>query len=353
MWVDFLRVILRSSEPKKSGSALVARTFRATIVVGRGRVTSPPDTLATSVDVYDPSMSIRLRSWTQGSVGVRLPGAAIVLALLATACGSGDSAYVARGGDLGHIHDLALADDGTLLVAAHTGLYRIESIDRAVLVGAEQHDLMAMTTDTDGSLLAGGHPDLRYEEYSVPDRPRFLGLARSDDEGESWEVVDLLGDADFHALAPSGGGLYAAETAGQIWYRDGEGAWSRLGSMEARDLAIDPEDSERQLAPAFDAVLWASSDGANTWAVVQDAPALIEVEWIESESIVGVDEAGTIFAASDPAGPWSELLAGPEGAETFWVDAEGRWWLTVHGGGVTRSDDNGLTWVDVYVPPER
>ncbi len=275
------------------------------------------------------------------------------LAVVGAACGSGESAYVARGGDLGHIHDLALADDGALLVAAHTGLYRIEGIDRAVLVGAEQHDLMAMTTEADGSLLAGGHPDLRYDEYSVPDRPRFLGLARSDDEGKSWEVLDLLGDADFHALVPAGDGLYAAETSGQIWYRDGENIWTRLGEVEARDLAIDPEDPSRQLAPAYDAVLWASADGANTWTVVEGAPALIEVEWIEPDRILGVDEAGTVFEADDLGGPWTDLVAGPEGAETFWVDEQGRWWLTVHGGGVTRSDDGGQTWADVYVPPPR
>ena len=275
------------------------------------------------------------------------------LAVVGAACGSDDSAYVARGGDLGHIHDLALAEDGALLVAAHTGLYRIDGLDRAVLVGAEQHDLMAMTTEADGSLLAGGHPDLRYDEYSVPDRPRFLGLARSDDEGKSWEVLDLLGDADFHALVPAGDGLYAAETSGQIWYRDSENIWTRLGEVEARDLAIDPEDPSRQLAPAYDAVLWASADGANTWTVVEGAPALIEVEWIEADRILGVDEAGTVFEADDLDGPWTELVVGPEGAETFWVDEQGRWWLTVHGGGVTRSDDGGQTWVDVYVPPPR
>jgi len=276
----------------------------------------------------------------------------VLLALIASACGSGESALVARGGDLGHIHDLVV-DGDQLLVASHTGLYRIEGIDRAVLVGSVQHDLMAMTVDADGALMAGGHPDLRLEEYAVEGRPRFLGLARSTDAGESWEVVDLLGEADFHALVPAGGGVYAAESSGLIWFRDSTDGWVQLGSVEARDLAIDPDNTDRQLAPSFDAVLWASADGAATWTEVADAPSLIEVEWTRQGSILGVDEAGTIFGADQPEGPWTEVAEGLDGAETLYVDSAGRWWLTVHGGNISRSDDNGATWVDVYVPPPR
>jgi hypothetical protein len=85
--------------------------------------------------------------------------------LLAVAsCANDSDEVVAEPGALGHIHDLVLTDDDTLLVASHGGLYRIDEFDRAVLVGTEQHDLMSMSADADG-LLASGHPDLRLEKY--------------------------------------------------------------------------------------------------------------------------------------------------------------------------------------------
>jgi hypothetical protein len=279
--------------------------------------------------------------------------AGLVMALIAAACSSGTATVVAGAGALGHIHDLVLTEDGRLLAASHTGLYRIEDTDRAVLVGTEQHDLMAMTTDSDDALLAGGHPDLRLEQYAVEGRLPFLGLARSTDGGETWAVGALLGITDFHALIPFAGELYGADVSGSIWRRDAAGEWSQLGEVDARDLAINPLDADQQVAASFDAVVWSSSDGAVSWSVVEGAPALIEVEWASQGSLLGVDEAGTIYAAEQPAGPWTSVAAGLDGAETFYVDQAGRWWLTVHGAGISRSDDNGATWIDVYVPPAR
>jgi hypothetical protein len=275
----------------------------------------------------------------------------VTLVVVAAACGSSDREVVAGPGDLGHIHDLVV-DDGTVLVASHTGLYRIEGLDRAVLVGTEHHDLMSMTMDG-SELLASGHPDLRFDEYRVEDRPPFLGLARSRDGGESWEVVDLLGDADFHALVPVDDGLYGAETSGRIWHLDADGAWVELGEVEARDLAVDPTDPSRQLAPDYDGVVRVSSDGAETWSVLDGSPTLLEIEWPASEVVLGVEQDGTIWAASSPELAWDRVAAGPAEVETFSVDHAGVWWVTVHGGAISRSDDQGTTWDDVYVPPTR
>lgn len=58
-------------------------------------------------------------------------------ALALSACSNDTGGRVAGPGELGHIHDLVIDEDGSLLVASHSGLYRIESIDRAVLVGSE------------------------------------------------------------------------------------------------------------------------------------------------------------------------------------------------------------------------
>ncbi len=276
------------------------------------------------------------------------------IVLVATACGSGGSDPIVAGpDDLSHIHDLTFDEDGNLLVASHLGLWRVEGPDRAVLVGAQQHDLMSMTSDIDGSLIAGGHPDLRLDDFRVEDRPPFLGLARSTDGGRSWDVMGLLGEADFHALVPRDGGLYAAGGAGRIWHLDSEGNWTQLGEMLARDLAIDPEDTNRQIAPDYDGGVFVSTDGALTWTPIADAPALTEVEWPQPGEILGMDDEGAVWEATTPEGPWSEIVRGPVGVETFWVDPNGSWWATVEGDAISRSDDRGASWQVVYQPPAR
>lgn len=283
-----------------------------------------------------------------GTLGFLATASILVLA----ACGGGSQEdFIAGAGDLGHIHDLALGDDGMLLVASHSGLYRIEGPSRAVRIGVV-HDLMSMTVLPDGDILASGHPNLLLEEFRVEDRPPFLGLARSTDGGRNWDELDLLGEADFHALVPAGDGLFAAETSGNIWYQDPNAGWSTLGAVEARDLAIDPSDAQRQLAPDYDGTIWTSDDGARSWTPSTEAPALIEIEWIEADLILGVTEAGSVWSAEDPAGPWIEIAAGPADVETFYVDDSGSWWITVHGGEISRSGDQGRSWTAVYVPPD-
>lgn len=277
--------------------------------------------------------------------------AAIALALLAASCSSTGGEIVAGPGDLGHIHDLAIDEDETLFAAAHTGLYRIEGINRAVLIGSERHDLMSMAMTDTGDLLASGHPDLREESYRVEGKLPFLGLARSSDDGQTWTVESLLGDADFHALVPHSDGLFAAETSGQIWVLDATEGWTVLGDVEARDLAVDPIDSDRQLAAGYDSGVWFSQDRAGTWEQSPDAPPLIEIEWITADLIIGVTESGTFWSTRDPSGPWTRIASGPTDVETFFVDATDRWWLTTHGGAISRSDDTGSTWSAIYVPP--
>ena len=277
----------------------------------------------------------------------------LAIGLVTAACGASEEPdLVARAGDLGHIHDVALDDDGVLLVASHTGLYRVEGPTRAVRIG-QHHDLMSMTRLPGGDLLSSGHPNLLLEEFMVEDRPPFFGLARSTDGGKNWDELDLLGEADFHALVPDDdGGLYAAEASGRIWFQNKEGGWTQLGEVDARDLAIDPASADRQLAPDYDGMVWLSSDGATTWTVASNAPPLIEIEWPKPDTIVGATEGGIIWLAAAPDGPWTEVATGPTQVETFYVDTDLGWWLTVEGGAISHSSDDGATWQSVYIPPD-
>ena len=278
--------------------------------------------------------------------------AAIAVLLFAAACGGDTDEIVADAGALGHIHDLVVTGDGELLVASHTGLYRIDDVDRAVLVGTEQHDLMSMSADADG-LLASGHPDLRLEKYRVDDHPPHLGLARSSDMGITWNVEqDLLGTRDFHALVPTAIGIYAADAQGTIMLRHPDGVWSELGELTARDLAADPNDTNVLVATDYEGQLFESNDGAQTWQQLGAAPKLIEIEWPENDRLVGAAEDGTLWTTSSLTEPWTSIDTGLEEIETLHVD-NGQWWLTVHGGAIYSSEDSGQTWTDVYQPPKR
>jgi len=280
---------------------------------------------------------------------VGLASALLAIGLVASACGA-DDPVIAGPGALGHIHDMVVEPDSGLLVASHSGLYRIAAIDRAELVNAEQHDLMAMTALNNGDLLVGGHPDLRLDKYIIDGRPPFLGLTTSTDSGETWQVLDLLGETDFHAIVETTAGLFVAETSGRIMFRDVAGNWADLGEMQARDLAIDPTNSDLQIAPDYDAALWASTDGAATWEPIAGSPALLEVEWTAADRLVGIDGDGAVWDAREPGGPWTNIAAGPTNPETLLIEG-GSWWVSVRGGAIFRTDDEGSTWLDVYVPP--
>ena len=278
---------------------------------------------------------------------------AITVVGLAAACSSAGDAVVAGPDDLGHIHDLAVESDGSLLAATHRGLYRIEESSRAVLVGTEQHDLMSMTA-SDGDLVASGHPDLREPVYAVDGKPPFLGLARSMDGGITWSVESLLGEADFHALVAHPEGLFAAETTGQIWLLAPDtNDWARLGKVDARDLAIHPVSADLQLAPDYDGGVWISTDRAATWALSADAPDLIEIEWPVADFIVGVDVDGTIWTTGSLNESWVPAATGPQNVETLFIDETGRWWITSLGGAIAYTDDRGATWTEAYVPPDQ
>jgi hypothetical protein len=267
-------------------------------------------------------------------------------------CASDSDEVVAEPGALGHIHDLVLTDDDTLLVASHGGLYRIDDVDRAVLVGTEQHDLMSMSADADG-LLASGHPDLRLEKYRVEDHPPHLGLARSADFGQTWTVeADLLGRRDFHALVPTVDGVFAVDAQGTVMLRHPDGAWVELGELAARDLAVNPDDSAALLGTDYDSQVWRSDDGGQLWRPLEGAPELLEIDWNESGRLVGAQEDGTVWTANTPDGPWTSGASEIEEIETLHTD-DGQWWLTAHGGAIHTSTDAGQTWEAIYLPPEK
>ena len=242
---------------------------------------------------------LQLRNW---GIGVAVVAAvALVIALVVRngddiPAASGEAPVV--GGDL---HTVFAVDDA-LYVGGHAQAAVSDDDgktwqDVGDLEGADAMG-WAATGDT---LLAGGHP----------------GLYRSTDNGASFE--QLSGSSavpDVHALGGTGDVVYVASTqAGVLASTDGGTTWevrnSDAGKSFMGTILVDPNDTDRLIAPDMSGAIATSSDGGRTW------------------SSLGGPE-GAMAAAWNPQNTNEIIAAGMQGAE--------------------RSTDGGETWTPLQLP---
>jgi photosystem II stability/assembly factor-like uncharacterized protein len=191
--------------------------------------------------------------------------ATAVFAVLAAGCaapGAGDA-------DIADIHGLAVdpSDSRRLFVATHHGLF-VGTDDRSwKAVTKEAFDMMGFTVHpTDGRVMyASGHPP----------RGGNLGFAESTDAGETWTVVALANQVDFHALTVSradpdrlwghyAGRIYVSDDRGRTWDN-----FAPDGSPRSV-LALGGGASSRDtLYLAGHGGLYRSQDAGRTWDLVE------------------------------------------------------------------------------------
>lgn len=273
--------------------------------------------------------------------------AAVAMVVVAVpACGTGDSeptSFPSQDQDFGHVHALVQDEDDALLAATHNGLFVIGEDGPTPLGEDGSHDLMGMAQDTDGSLVASGHPDLRVEKFRVESGPSLLGLVRSTNGGRTWASESLLGESDFHAFVVTADGILGADgTSGAVMASADGRTWERRGEVEALDLGVDPADDSVLMAVAFDGSTAISRDGGWVWEPVA-SPELAAVEWPEAKRIMGVGVDGVVYSATSPEGPWvevSRLDGEPEALLAAGEDA----WAALAGGAIIRSNDAGASW---------
>lgn len=266
--------------------------------------------------------------------------AVVAVVGLVAGCGNGDGDAVPPS-EIGHVHDL-IVDEDALLVATHRGLLRLDdgSYRR---IGAEVHDLMAMTRDPSGDIVASGHPDLRLEQYRVEGAPSFLGLARSPDDGQTWEILSLLGEADFHAIVPNETGLLAGDSTGTIWRFDPDGDGQPVGSIpfDINDLAVSPDNAAAVVATSYEGDVAVSDDAGQTWTLQQGPPLITEIEWTIG-GVLGATVDGELWAAASPAGPFERVGDVPGEVEALLV-SDDRVWAATHGGQIYRQENDSWT----------
>lgn len=239
-----------------------------------------------------------------------------------------------------HVHGVALADDGVVLVATHEGVVRYGP-DGMTSVGPPV-DLMGFAAPTADRLLASGH--------TVPgvDLPEPMGLVESTDGGQTWTVLSRGGRSDFHALA-------AAESV--VLGFDAEGLWT---SADGRDWEpLDPPVAPYALAVSSDGATvllthqdgpQRSADGGRTWEPV-DGPLLQRVAFADDSTAIGVAPDGGVHVSTDGGLTWEargSLGGPPEALDAAVVEGE------VHVVGITGarvhlSTDGGATFVPLRI----
>lgn len=245
-----------------------------------------------------------------------------------------------------HVHGLGVNPaDNALFIATHTGLYRVDEGERkAERVGDLYQDTMGFTIVGPNRFLGSGHPDAR--EAQQKNLPAHLGLIESTDEGESWESISLLGEADFHVLRFAGQRVYGYDATNDrlLVSSDRGRSWNELQKPGPLvDLAVDPADDRRILVASSGGLeegLFESRDGGETWKRVSEAVGLLA--WPDRLYLIA--GRGQVFASVD--GGRRLEGQGEIGGQPAALVAEGprELYAALHDGTIKRSTDGGVTW---------
>ena len=251
-----------------------------------------------------------------------------------------------------HVHGLGINPaDGALFIATHTGLFRApKGVPEAERVAGRYQDTMGFTIVGPDRFLGSGHPDGR------EDLPPFLGLIRSDDAGETWDPVSLLGMADFHVLESSGDLVYGygsdfktreqrllvSADDGTTWQERPlpERSSDPLLEESLLAIAIDPDNPSAVVASGQEA-LWASTDQGRHWSFLSADPGLLA--WPQADEIFRVTDDGEVNISGDGGRTWEAVgsIGGPPAA--FEASDSGLY-AALHDGTIKQSDDGGVTW---------
>ncbi len=220
-----------------------------------------------------------------------------------------------------HVHGLGVNPaDGEIFAATHYGLFALPDKGTAQRVAGRYQDTMAFTVVGPDAFLGSGHPDLEDKHLHREGKPPHLGLVSSDDAGETWDPVSLLGEADFHALTSVQGRIYAYDSTGdQLLVSDDRGrTWDRrIGGIGIVGLAASPSEADVVLA-VTPAGIESSSDGGRTFTPVSGAPKAVLISW-SKDAIWSVDAQGVVWRSPDIEAAWIEQGRLPGEPEAFTV----------------------------------
>lgn len=259
-------------------------------------------------------------------------------------------------GGVGHVHGLEVNPaDGVLYAATHSGLFAVEGTTIRP-VGDALRDTMGFTITGPDVFLASGHPG------AGEPGPANLGVLRSDDSGETWHELSLVGQSDFHVLTAETSRVYGWDSTSGIVGRsdDGGRTWRNGAQLAARDLEAVPGGDGRLIATTVDGLLLSADGGDAFGAFPTPSPTpLVVIDHVPATAGPGTDGAGE---ANVPP-----VLSGLDIDGALWTFDGQRWSgpgssmgppeeLVAVGGGsfvaafdarIYRTDDSGRTWREI------
>lgn len=243
-----------------------------------------------------------------------------------------------------HVHGLGVNPaDRSLLIATHTGTYRVAPNERkARRIGESRQDTMGFSVAGPDYFLGSGHPDIA--EAVAKDLPPHLGLLESRDAGRTWRSLSLLGEADFHVLRFAGQSVYGYDASNDRLLVSGdEGRTWREVNRPAPllDLAVDPTDSKHAVA-AGEGGLYESADEGRSWKRLALRIGLLA--WPSPQRLYLVDTDGAVQRSADQGKRWTDIgnIGGQPAA--FLAQTEEELYVALHDGTIKQSRDGGRTW---------
>ena len=249
---------------------------------------------------------------------------------------------------MGHIHGLGVDDEGqTIYIGAHSGFFRASAGEPTERVGDTWQDTMAFLRVGEGDFLASGHPDL------TSDLPTHLGLIGSTDEGRTWQLLSLAGEADFHALDSAGRWVVGYDSHGEriLASRDRK-TWTTIDEGPMLDVAVAPANTaaaglDQGELGAFLATTATgevvSYPGASGQArLLQAAPRLALLDWPTPDLLVGIDPQGTVYLSRTEGRNW--VARGSIGEPPGALEVTDKAWYAATETNVVVSRDQGQTW---------
>jgi catechol 2,3-dioxygenase-like lactoylglutathione lyase family enzyme len=248
-----------------------------------------------------------------------------------------------------HVHALGLDPaDGSLFIATHTGLYRVDSNKQdAERVTDRYQDTMGFTVVGPNRFLGSGHPDVRDLRSGTPAN---MGLIESADAGRTWREVSLAGEADFHVLRAHHHAIYGYDSTNMrllVSIDEGKTWLERPVPGPVLDLVPDPESPGHILLSTDPragggARLYASTDDGQTWRNRGLQTGLLA--WPEPASLYTVRPGGEVYWSGDAGGSWTPVgQVGGEPAALLAVSSE-ELYVALHDGTIKESSDRGATW---------